>query len=485
MVPALKMPDRLVRFGVFEFHLDSGELKKHGHTLRLQEQPRKLLHALLVQPGALVSRQELAETIWDQGTFVDFEHGLNAAVARLRQLLRDSAENPRYIETVSRKGYRFVAPLESASEPGFFLSTEMAQAPPAKSHTFSLSKGRLLAAVAAGLMLAFASIFFAGWQTKRSGEWHAADQEYRTGMELLRRRTLPEVRRAADEFRRVIAAQPKSAPAWAGLAEASAFLQPEDATTCVELAERAVQLDPSCAECLATLGFIRFTRQWNWTASGQLLQRAAAALPGDSQVQYWYAQWHVANGHTREALEVIDRSLKRYPQGLNLLVLRAGSLYFARDFDAAVHAADKAIAVNLPGAWHWRAKALFMLRRYPDAVRSLWFDLGTWSSLSADTISQRAANATRRFYQDGLEGPINDLIFMTAGSDAATMQAESRARWFMLLGRHEAALDSLETAVRARLFDLIYLPVDPIYDPLRDHARFHGVLQKVKPQATS
>src|SRR3954447_14712015 len=99
-----------LHFGPFELDTKAGELRKHGLRIRLQEQPLKLLLCLLESPGAVVSRQELAQQIWPEGPFVDYEHGLNTAAARLRQVLRDSAENPRYIETVARKGYRFVAP---------------------------------------------------------------------------------------------------------------------------------------------------------------------------------------------------------------------------------------------------------------------------------------------------------------------------------------------------------------------------------------
>jgi DNA-binding winged helix-turn-helix (wHTH) protein len=102
---------RTLRFGVFELDSSTGELRKHGHVISLQEQPLKVLLCLLENEGAVVSRHELTQKIWSDGTFIDYEHGLNAAVARLRQALRDSAENPRYIETVARKGYRFIAPV--------------------------------------------------------------------------------------------------------------------------------------------------------------------------------------------------------------------------------------------------------------------------------------------------------------------------------------------------------------------------------------
>ena len=101
---------RLVRFGVYELDLHSGELRKSGARLTLQQQPLQLLSVLLEQPGQLVTREELRKRLWPDDTFVDFEHGLNAAVKRLRDTLGDSADSPRFVETVPRRGYRFIAP---------------------------------------------------------------------------------------------------------------------------------------------------------------------------------------------------------------------------------------------------------------------------------------------------------------------------------------------------------------------------------------
>lgn len=105
-------PERGIRFGAFEVDLQSGELRKHGVRIKLQVQPFKILVALLEKPGEVVSRDELRQRVWGNDTFVDFDHGLSAAVNRLRDALSDSAENPRYIETLARRGYRFVAPVE-------------------------------------------------------------------------------------------------------------------------------------------------------------------------------------------------------------------------------------------------------------------------------------------------------------------------------------------------------------------------------------
>ncbi len=109
------IPANSVRFGVFEFDLRSGELRKHGIRIKLQEQPCQILAILLEHRGEMVTREELQGRLWPSDTFVDFDHSLNTAVMRLREALNDSSENPRFIETLPRRGYRFVAPVEEKS----------------------------------------------------------------------------------------------------------------------------------------------------------------------------------------------------------------------------------------------------------------------------------------------------------------------------------------------------------------------------------
>jgi len=106
-------PPRTIRFGVFELDVRSGELRKQGRKIRLEGQPVHILICLLENPGELVTREELHRRLWPADTYVNFEHGLNAAVKRLRQALNDSADNPRFVETLPRRGYRFLAPVES------------------------------------------------------------------------------------------------------------------------------------------------------------------------------------------------------------------------------------------------------------------------------------------------------------------------------------------------------------------------------------
>jgi Tol biopolymer transport system component/DNA-binding winged helix-turn-helix (wHTH) protein len=106
-------PLHLVRFGVFEVDLRAGELRKSGLKIRLQEKPFQVLAMLLEHPGEIVTRDELQKKLWPENTFVDFDHSMNTAVTKLREALGDTADNPRFVETLARRGYRFIAPVEA------------------------------------------------------------------------------------------------------------------------------------------------------------------------------------------------------------------------------------------------------------------------------------------------------------------------------------------------------------------------------------
>jgi TolB-like protein/DNA-binding winged helix-turn-helix (wHTH) protein len=138
----------IVRFGLFEADLAAGELRKNGLRVKVQEKPFQLLALLLEKGGEVVTRDELREKLWPAGTFVDFDHGLNTAINKLREALGDRAENPRFIETLPRRGYRFIAPLSVAAR----LEPTGKERRPGASF---LSRGNL---AAAGLMLALGSL---------------------------------------------------------------------------------------------------------------------------------------------------------------------------------------------------------------------------------------------------------------------------------------------------------------------------------------
>jgi Tol biopolymer transport system component/DNA-binding winged helix-turn-helix (wHTH) protein len=153
---------RPLRFSRFELDLQSGELRKAGVLIGLQEQSLKVLAELLDRPGDLVTREQLRQRLWPDGTFVDFEHGLNAVISRLREALGDSADSPRFIETVPRRGYRFIAAVEGgadtlAGEAGG--RTGVTQSPPATQSTPLRERlGRSTAIAVAGLIFMVAMV---------------------------------------------------------------------------------------------------------------------------------------------------------------------------------------------------------------------------------------------------------------------------------------------------------------------------------------
>jgi DNA-binding winged helix-turn-helix (wHTH) protein len=105
--------NRRASFGVFELDLSAGELRKNGAKLRLQGQPFQVLAVLLERAGEVVTREELQQKLWPSDTFVDFDHSLNTAINKVREALGDSASSPRYVETLARRGYRFIAPVRT------------------------------------------------------------------------------------------------------------------------------------------------------------------------------------------------------------------------------------------------------------------------------------------------------------------------------------------------------------------------------------
>ena len=157
---------KIVGFGAYEFNPESKELRKLGMRVRLEGHPLAVLQMLLERPGELVTREELQKKLWPADTFVDFEHSLNAAVKRLRERLNDSADQPRFIETLARRGYRFVAPVngfvaERESEKPVPVPVESQLPTPVRSRVQRLW-------VFAAAAVCFVGIALWGWRQSRN-----------------------------------------------------------------------------------------------------------------------------------------------------------------------------------------------------------------------------------------------------------------------------------------------------------------------------
>src|SRR5688572_16088667 len=139
-----------VRFGPYEADLKTGELRKNSRVVRLQEQPFQLLAALLVRAGEVVTREELRERLWPSDSFGDFDHGLNTAINKVREALGDSAAKARFIETLPKRGYRFMYPIETALAPSAADKVRLEPQPGSKPR-FLLTVAAIVAITAASL----------------------------------------------------------------------------------------------------------------------------------------------------------------------------------------------------------------------------------------------------------------------------------------------------------------------------------------------
>jgi DNA-binding winged helix-turn-helix (wHTH) protein len=161
-------------------NLHTGELRKGGVRINLPDQPFQVLKTLLDRPGELVTRETCEQRLWSAETFVDFEHGLNAAVRRLRDALGDSADVPRFIETLPRRGYRFIAPVvqppstEEASSRPVEPTKSDALPPPAVAAGAAVTRARLLGVVATMVLVAAAVLWAFGY---RSRPWSAVSPQ--------------------------------------------------------------------------------------------------------------------------------------------------------------------------------------------------------------------------------------------------------------------------------------------------------------------
>ncbi len=155
-MPESASATHIFRFEGLEIDLRAGELRRNGERIKLQEQPLQILRMLLERPGETVTREEIQKKLWPTDTFVEFDHSINAAIQRLRQAFGDSAENPRFVETVARRGYRFIAPVAPVSPPA-----ETVAAVSDRRTAMRTSPLQKRAALAGAFVLAIAAVFFA------------------------------------------------------------------------------------------------------------------------------------------------------------------------------------------------------------------------------------------------------------------------------------------------------------------------------------
>src|SRR5258707_757914 len=297
-VPAV----RVLRFDTFELDLRAGELHKHGVKLRLQGQPVQLLAILLQSAGNLVTREELRSQLWPADTFVDFDHSLHNAIGRIREALGDSAEIPRYIETLPRRGYRFIAPVEEVQAPRISEAngnkTREGVAVPPPPARQSKTRAALALRLQNEVAQAIAQQVRAQLTPQQQARFRSAGsvnpdayEAYLRGRYYLSNQfTMGQpLNTAKSYFEESIRKDPDFALAYSGLADSYVYLaffrqlSPEAAyKPAKEALRKALELDDSIGEAHDTLGQLSWRFEWNLDAAEREFNRAIALAPSYS-----------------------------------------------------------------------------------------------------------------------------------------------------------------------------------------------------------
>jgi len=505
------------RFGVFQANLAARELRKHGVRVRLPGQPFCILSMLLEKPGEVVTREEMREKLWAADTFVDFEHSLNTAVKKLRAALGDTPENSRYIETVPRLGYRFVAPVEQvpATPPppvDVSVVTDRSGLPAATVDGAGKREWRFLLGVAI-VLIAVPGGYFA-WsrfrsrpqpQGKIAGEIHAARNGresiksnnqpalspksveahdlYLKGLYFWNRRTVSGFQQAIEYFQQATTLDPNYAPAYAGLANSYTLLTAYTSASATlympqarAAALRALEIDEGMAEAHTALALIVQNQDWDWQTSEKEYRRAIELNPNYATAHQWYAEHLMWLGRFDEALSESERARQLDPLSLIIATDHGAILYYSRQYDRAIE--------------QFRT----VLRKDPKFHRA---GIVTYAHVEKGMFAQALADAEiwRRLYGEGpWHWSVHAYIYGRAGQpERARREMEKVEKvsrheqldpvtmlWAHLgVGDKEEALADLEKAYSGHFSIVTTLKVEPAFDPLRSDPRFQDLLRRV------
>ncbi len=447
----------LLRFDPYDLNPETGELRKGGTPLKLPPQPAKVLALLASRPGELVTREELQRELWGDQTLVDFDRGLNFCIRRVRAVLLDDATEPRYIETVPRRGYRFIAPVQQVST-----------VPRRRWWPRPVLAVGVLAAVALALMFANR-----GAGRSVSPEVYA---QYRKGR-FLAEEFEARQNKSIEYYQDAIARDPGYAPAYAGLAYAyvvHSWLKPElpardYLAKAKSAALKSLELDPQVALGHTALGYF-LGYDWQWARAEQEYRKAIALAPNDPDAHDQFSLLLSSLGRHEEALREARLAAELDPVSAVVSFNLAHDLWMARRYDEAI------------------AQSRRVLELHPE-TRLAYNVIG--HCYAQKRMYQEAEAAFREFQPDipPAASPWRAYVLALAGrkpeAESIIQAAQApnfrgpQAQCYAALGDHGRALDWLEQAFARHESSLVWAKVRPEYDSLHAEPRFAALLQKM------
>lgn len=495
---------RVARFGVFETDLFAGELRKQGRLIRLQLLPFELLRCLLAQPGAIVTREDLRRQLWPADVVVGFDQSLNKSVTKLRNALGDSAASPTFIETVPKRGYRFIASV-TFDEGLPSQSLPVASAPVAPSLPVAPDPAfSLLGLIPLGLMAALVVWLLSSAMTSPpSSETEAASasrttatgtaptdnaaaqEAYTRGRLALTRRTQEGMRSGITLFERAVAFDPGFASAYVGLADAWSLLASygmEEPRQALErsrtYANRALAINPDQADAHASLGRTAMISDWDWQVSERHFQRAIEINDRSAPTHQWYAYLLSARGRHAEAEREARRATEIDPTSLNAATSVGYVLYAARRFDDAAATLRGVIEVD-PDFMQARRNlgmVLALQGRNQEAVS----EFERVVRLSGESAVAEADLAWVRGRAGDRRGARRLLERLQARDASGYVPPDAMALALSGAGQIDAAVTAVQAAFEARVATIAHLSVDPVWDSLRDLPSVRDMAEAVR-----
>lgn len=368
----LNRAGRLIRFGVFEIDRQARELRRAGQRIPLQIQPFRVLEVLIDRAGDVVTRAELRTRIWPSTVYVDFDHGLNNAINRLRHALEDSADAPRFIETLPHLGYRFIHALEqSRAEPR----------PPPGTQARRLATLQVGIAAAVVLITGLVVIGIEGEPNRstvgkeRPTASVEANDAYLRGLKLFEQRSKESVKLSIEELKRATELDPNFAAAHAALAVAYAgaggntLMQFVSTDVAIEQSyRRALELDPTNASAYLYLGNFLSTRGRSEAAVPQY-RRALEFDPLSPSINSRLGMELIGLGKTEEGLGYLRKTVALEPWQFNARLRLGWGYVTLGDLDEAERAFEAAERIS-PNSVRSQAGLAFVAARKGDTARA-------------------------------------------------------------------------------------------------------------------
>lgn len=487
----------VIRFGVFEADVRSGDLRKNGVKVKIQDLPFRALKLMLSRPNEVLSREQFRHALWPEGIFVDFDHGISSAINRLRDALGDSADNPVFIETVERRGYRWIAPTYAPTAPamGPVLLKPGSENPPERSAVSSHRWGWVLVIPVIALFLAIWGFRPAQHSARAAANKPSvepqtpdpahldakveAEEFYLKGRFYWEKRTPDDLNKAVDYFTQAIVHDANCAPAYVGLANCYNLLREytlmpasEAYPRALASAKRAVELDDQSSEAHASLAFALFYGMWDAANADREFRRAIELNPNNAVAHHWFATYLAAVGRHSESLVEIERAQALQPASKAILADKGNLLWSAGQRDAGVSLLKQLAATepDFVSPHRYLKNAYFAAGDYANFLTE-------WKKeaiLMKDNSTLKVVDAAEKGYADG--GPQGMLQNMRALEkklyDRGVQLPYALAQTNSLLGNKQEALQFLKIAYDKHDESTIQIEADPAFDNLHDEPAY-------------